>query len=288
MQWFLLISSLFVAAAAPTLYGDETNNAAQPVFDRETTWNGFAQKHFKVAGRAAYMVQPKQALAGNPWIWRARFPGYHAEMDIELLKRGFHVAYIDVAGMFGSPQAMKIGDAFYKQLTTQLDFSVKPALEGVSRGGLFVYNWAARHPDKVACIYCDTPVLDFKSWPGGQGTGIGSAGTWQQCLKAWELTAEQANALKQNPIDHAAVIAKAKIPLLHIVSENDRVVPPSENTYLLQRRLQQLGHPLEVISVKTGSESSNGHHFTHPEPDRVVKFIETHAAVASADESVQP
>jgi hypothetical protein len=31
-----------------------------------------------------------------------------------------------------------------EHLTKQRDLAAKPALEGVSRGGLFVYNWAAR------------------------------------------------------------------------------------------------------------------------------------------------
>lgn len=42
-------------------------------------------------------------------------------------------------------------------------FNKKVALEGMSRGGLIVYNWAAQNPEKVACIYADAPVMDFKS-----------------------------------------------------------------------------------------------------------------------------
>ena len=61
----------------------------------------------------------------------------------------------------------------YEYVTTRLGLAYRPALEGVSRGGLFVYNWAVKNADKVACIYCDTPVCDFKSWPGGKGIGLG-------------------------------------------------------------------------------------------------------------------
>ncbi|MEO1982463.1 MAG: hypothetical protein ABGZ24_18295, partial [Fuerstiella sp.] len=67
-----------------------------------------------------------------------------------------------------------------------------------------------------------------------------------------------------------------KIPVLHIVSENDVVVPPAENTYLLQARLKELGHDMPVVSVPLGTEKSHGHHFTHPAQDRVVKFIRRH------------
>lgn len=252
-------------------------NVAVATPDKVTEWHGFDQYHFTVAERAAYIVVPKKAAAGKPWIWRARFPNFHIEMDVELLKQGFHVAYVDVAGLFGGPQAMQIGDAFYDDVTQQRGLGKKPVLEGVSRGGLFVYNWAARHPERVTCIYCDTPVLDFKSWPAGQGTGIGSKNTWKQCLAVYELSEAEALEYKAIPLNHADIIAKHAIPLLHIVSESDTVVPPQENTYELQRRLQALNHPLPVISVAMGTEKSHGHHFTHPDPQRVVAFISKHA-----------
>ena len=252
--------------------------AVEPIpFDRETKWHGYRQLHFKIAERDAYIVVPKQAAAGKPWVWRARFPGYHAEMDISLLGKGYHVAYVDVAELFGCPKAVQIGDKFYQHLTKH-GFHAKPALEGVSRGGLFVYNWTASNPEKVACIYCDTPVMDFKSWPAGNGGGLGSAATWQRCLKAYGFTEQQAFEFDKNPIDHAQTIAKARIPILHIVSENDVVVPPSENTYVLQSRLKKLGHSLEAISVPVGTEKSHGHHFTHPQPNRVVDFIVKHTS----------
>lgn len=243
---------------------------------RRATWNGYDQFHFSVADRKCYVVVPKQAAPGNPWVWRARFPQYHAEMDVTLVGKGYHLAYIDVAGLFGSPQAVRIGDQFYECLTKRHGLAAKPALEGVSRGGLFVYNWAAKNPDKVACIYADTPVCDFKSWPGGKGKGLGSPGAWAACLKAYNMTENEAIEYGKNPVDNLSPLASAKIPILHIVSETDRVVPPPENTYLLKERLEKLGGTIEIISVPEGTEKSNGHHFEHPEPQRVVDFIVLH------------
>lgn len=254
-----------------------TNAVAADWFDRAEKWHGFDQFHFKVADRNAYLVVPEKAAEGKPWVWRARFPGFHFEMDVELVKRGYHVAYVDVAGLFGSPQAMQIGDALYEFIVEDRRLSAKPVMEGVSRGGLFVYNWTARHPERVSCIYCDTPVLDFKSWPGGHGSGIGSAAAWTQCLQSWNFTEEQASAFEGNPLDHARIIAKHAIPVMHIVSETDVVVPPQENTYELQRRLRKLGHDMQIISVPMGTEKSHGHHFTHPDPQRVVEFIVAHS-----------
>ncbi len=257
--------------------------AQETWFHRQAEWKGYDQFHFTVAERPAYVVAPHEEAEGKPWVWRARFPGYHAEMDIALLAKGFHIAYVDVAGMFGSPKATNIGDALYEYLTTEHGFSKKPALEGVSRGGLFVYNWAVKNPDKVACIYCDTPVCDFKSWPGGKGQSIGAEKEWKQCKEAYALSEDQALQYARNPIDSAKDIASAGIPLMHIVSESDVVVPPKENTYVLRDRLKHAGHKIEVISVAEGTDQSHGHHFEHPDPDRVVAFIAKHASEQPMD-----
>lgn len=240
-------------------------------------WKGYQRFDFDVYGKVCYVVLPKDAASGNPWVWRARFPGYHSEADMLLLERGFHVAHMNTNGMLGSPTAMEHWDAFYALLTGGYGLSKKPALEGVSRGGLFVYRWAAAHPEHVACIYGDTPVCDFKSWPLGQGKGLGHEETWNRLLKEYEMTKEEALLFEGNPIDGLEAIAKAGIPLLHIVSLSDRVVPPTENTFVLAERYRKLGGSIDIIEIPVGTEKSSGHHFDHPDPKRVADFIEQHA-----------
>lgn len=245
---------------------------------RQDKWHGFKRVHFQIDGRKCYVVIPTKSATGTPWVWRARFPDFHYEMDIALLKHGFHIAYMDVANLFGSPQAIEHGNQFYEYLTNKHGFQSKVALEGVSRGGLFIYNWALANPDKVSCIYADTPVCDFKSWPGGKGKSAGSAGSWKTCLKAYGLTEKEALAYAKNPVDRIQSIVKADIPVLHVVSENDQVVPPDENTYLMFSRIpkNERKHNFKVLSVKTGTEKSKGHHFQHPYPNEVVEFIASH------------
>jgi pimeloyl-ACP methyl ester carboxylesterase len=241
---------------------------------KTSSWKGYQRFDFQLDDRDCFVVVPEQAAAGNPWVWRARFPNYHADADVLLLGRGFHIAHIDTAGMLGSPRALDHWDVFYETMTGEHGLSAKVALEAVSRGGLFAYRWAARHPDRVACIYADTPVCDFKSWPLGQGTGVGSDSVWNSLLEQYTLTHEQALAFRENPIDILAPIARAKVPLLHIVSLNDLVVPPKENTFVLAKRYRELGGSIEIIEVKAGSSKSQGHHFEHPDPKRVADFIE--------------
>jgi pimeloyl-ACP methyl ester carboxylesterase len=213
-------------------------------------FHGFRMYNFEFKGRQCRVVVPKRAAKGNPWLWRARFFGHRPEVDMELLSRGFFVAYIDVTDLYGSPRAVALWNDFYGYLTSELDFSRKVALEGMSRGGLIVFNWAAENPNKVACIYADAPVCDIKSWPGGKMQGRGSAEDWQKCLLAYDLTEEEALAYQQNPVDRVDPLIEADIPLLIVSGDADDVVPYEENAALIVKAYDEKKAPVDVILKK--------------------------------------
>ena len=139
-------------------------------------WQGFEKQDFLVEGRNAFLIVPKMPAPGKPWIWRTEFFGHEPQADLALLAHGFHVAYIDLQNLYGAPVAMGHMDALYRHVRQEFGLAPKVVLEGFSRGGLFALNWGAKNPQQVACIYNDAPVSDFKSWPGGKGTGKGSPG----------------------------------------------------------------------------------------------------------------
>ena len=177
-----LITLIFAGLVLGAVPG-EANAVSFP--GEASEWNGYRLVDFEFDGRDCKVVYPEEAASGRPWVWRARFWGHEPQTDLALLERGFHVVYMDVGGLFGSPKAVAHWNAYYEFLTKELGLGDKPALEGMSRGGLIIYNWAIANPGKVACIYGDAPVLDFKSWPGGKGVGKGSAADWRKCLEVY-------------------------------------------------------------------------------------------------------
>ncbi|MBC8356482.1 MAG: alpha/beta hydrolase [Planctomycetes bacterium] len=240
---------------------------------KKSAWHGFDRFDFDVDSRKCIVVAPKKAAESTPWIWRARFFGHEPQADIALLEHGLHVVYCDVGNLFGNPVAVAHWDAFYAYLTEEQGFAPKAALEGMSRGGLIIYNWAAANPEKVSCIYGDAPVCDFKSWPGGKGQGKGSDAAWRDCLKAYGFDEEQSLAFKGNPIDKLQSLAKANIPLLNVVGDADVVVPVAENTSLLAARYRKLGGSIKVIN-KPGI----GHHpHSLKDPTVIVEFVLKHS-----------
>ena len=194
-------------------------------------WHGFERHDYQLpeSGAKCTLVIPHTAAKGQPWIWRARFFGHQPALDLALLDRGYHLAYVDVGGLFGADEAMKRCDEFYTFLTSNFVLSKKSIVEGMSRGGLLIFNYAAKYPERVSAIYGDNPVCDFKSWPGGKNGKL-SQGDWIKCLKSYGITAEQATKHPQiTDASFVAQLAKHKIPLALVLGMTDDVVPPTEN-----------------------------------------------------------
>ena len=182
--WMLLAATSFAAEMArPT---QATNPQPPLTWENATqdTWHGCKRHVFKVNGHTAWVVEPKQPLSGNPWSWCLEFPDAFTERCAApaLLTIGFFHAHIAVGNTFGCPAAVRSFNALYEALTAK-GLSKKPVLIGISRGGLYAYRWASDNPGKVAAIYGDAPVCDFKSWPAGKGKGEGSKGDWAALLK---------------------------------------------------------------------------------------------------------
>lgn len=230
----------------------------------KTQWEGFDRYDFDYKNRQVIVVTPGTALKGNPWIWRPAFFGAFPSVDKALLEKGFHVAYYDLTHLYGSPNSMRLGDDFYKYMTSNYALSSKVTLEGFSRGGLCALNWAARNTDKVACIYVDAPVCDVFSWPGRKNKEL-----WDGVLKEWQLTDKEMASFKGNPIDVAHIIAKAGIPVISVCGDSDKVVPFEENMKVVRDILAKNGSQVELI-VKAGVDH-HPHSLENPKP--VVDFI---------------
>jgi sialidase-1 len=236
-------------------------------------WKGFERVNFTIDGHPAYYVKPNKPLPGNPWAWRSSFPDWHTDADSILLSRGMYVAYVDVDNQYGSPQAMQVWDKFYAYLQKNAAFSSKAALEAVSRGGLYTYAWAKRNPDKVSCIYGETPVCDIKSWPGGKGAGMGDTTSWKQFKQVFGFSEGQAMAFKDNPVDNLEGLAAFHVPLLHYISNADKLVPVAENSNILIKNYKALGGPATEVVIDKQPQELFGHHFIIEHPEAIADFL---------------
>ncbi|MGN0228186.1 MAG: GDSL-type esterase/lipase family protein [Muribaculaceae bacterium] len=260
--------SIFVAASAMCFNSTAQNplpvtasTAASEQFANvaQSQWQGFNRSDFTFLDREAIVVEPHQAAEGRPWIWRPAFFGAFPAVDIDLLNRGFHVVYYDLTHLYGSPRSLQLGTQFYEAMCRNYQLSPKVTLEGFSRGGLFVFRWAAANPQKVACIYADAPVCNVFSWPGKSRPDL-----FNDFLHEWGITEDDAKTFCHNPFDELQPLAQANIPIISVCGGSDTVVPYDENMKVLAERYRQLGGLVEII-VKPECEH-HPHSLTDPAP----------------------
>lgn len=248
-----------VCAAAPEYPGTKSD------------WNGYDCYDFSFENRAAKVVVPKTAADGNPWVWRARFFGHEPQADLAMLGLGYHVLWLDSAPLMGSQKSVDLWQRFYLYAVKTFGLCEKVHLEGMSRGGLYTVNWAVQYPGETASIYIDNPVLDFKCWPGGFGKSARSEGDWNDILASYELTEEEAKTWNGNPVDNPKLkdLADAKVPILIVCGDSDKVVPFDESEGPFIKYYRSLGGPIEVI-VKPGNDH-HPHSLVDPQP--IVDFF---------------
>jgi hypothetical protein len=129
---------------------DSTDFSISPFHSELAEGNGIIKQ---IPGKfRCVIVFPKKTASGSPWSWRGRYWDHEPQTEVELLNRGFYIAYI-----MADPG--KPWDAWYEFLTGTYGLSKKPAFIGMSKGGVNEYSWATMNPQKVSCIYADNPAL---------------------------------------------------------------------------------------------------------------------------------
>ena len=128
-----------------------------PFPGKASLWQGYEMREFSLDQRTCRVVRPKQAAPGRPWVWRAVL-GSRTPNRPSHVGKGLHAAYCRRANLFGSPDAVRRWNRFHRMMTEDHSLSKKYALEGMSRGGLIIYNWAKQNPN---VRFASMPMLRF-------------------------------------------------------------------------------------------------------------------------------
>jgi lysophospholipase L1-like esterase len=234
-----------------------------------TDFKGYTCAVFPVNGHECKVVQPKQAALGKPWIWRARFWAHEPQTDIALLERGFHLVYCDAAELLGNTANIQLWNNFY-QILTDAGLAKKAAMEGMSRGGVYVFNWAVANPSKVACVYVDNPLLNIPSWARKQWQTDSTNDMLQAFRTDYSIydTAMLTN-FSQSPVDKVQDIVKGNYPILILCADADEAVDVNDNTLLFEKKIKALHGQITVIH-KPGFKH---HPHSLPNPKPIVDFI---------------
>ena len=248
--------------------------------------NGYFKFSFPANGHTIDVYAPPKPRDGLPWVWHGEFPDVLPNTNNAWLAKGLMIVYVNGASeQYGCPDVVKVWEAAYATLVGTYHMATKMVITGISRGGLYAYNFAATHPDQVAGIYADNGTCDFRSWPGGRqlndprwvGPGGGSA--WQTVLNVYHFqSTAEAIAYMYNPVDNLAPLAKAGVKLFHVTAQMDTALPWTENTGLVMDRYPKLGGSFQVIFKPNADHHPHG---LEQDPSPVVNW--TVATLASAN-----
>ena len=236
-----------------------------------SSFHGYQCADFVADGRNCKIVQPKLAAVGHPWVWRARFWGHEPQTDIALLERGYHIVYCDVVELLGNQESIAIWDKFY-DLAHKAGLAKKAVMEGMSRGAVYIFNWAAANPGKLACVYADNPLLNMNVWteemlnlPAGTKNDM-----FEAFKKSYQLTTpEEVRQFRGGPMELVKQIVKGHYPILVLCADEDEAVPLAENAILFEKKIKALNGNITVIH-KPGFKH---HPHSLPDPTPIVDFI---------------
>ena len=244
------------------------------VIDRNTM-QGFERTVFEFEGCEAWVVEPKQAAAGSPWVWCMEWPTAFQDRTgaKELLSAGyrwvaFNPAFVGIldpahgkmpAGNQTDEMVARRG-RFQAYLVKTLGLSPKCGLIGMSWGGFYSVRYASVRPQEVVAMYLDAPLLDFTTLGSYCRTDKNTGekdGEFKTLAKYYDFaTADYVG--KDDPfqsVNRAVPIATAKIPVLCIYGGSDGVVPAEKNILRFAVEFEKAGGHL-----KLWRDNRRGHH----------------------------
>lgn len=219
-------------------------------------WNGFKCDKFTFEGRDAIVVFPEEGTANGRLALKTEYWGAFPDVEIRLLKKGFHLGFIKCTSRFAPKIDCDLRAAFVRHLAKEYHLSEKCVPVGMSCGGGQAVRFAGFYPDLVSCMFIDAPVLNYCDFPAKLRTPEIFENIWQdEFVVAYPgMTRAKLLNFSEHPINMADVLVENRIPIVMVWGTEDQTVYYNENGRLLEQAYEGTGL-MKVISV-----APRGHH----------------------------
>lgn len=208
-------------------------------------WNGFQRLDFTFEGKDAILVLPKTAAEGNKWMLKTEYFGAFPGFELEMLEKGYYLAYVQNDTRWHSDQDDDRKARFSRFLQDQFGLNEKCLPVGMSCGGLQAVYFAAAHPECVAALYLDAPVLNLLSCPAG--VGIGTDSLYLEFVQKTGMTKADLINYRNHPMDKIPQLLESKIPVMLVCGDSDYIVPYKENGAVFFQRYTEGGGDITQI-----------------------------------------
>ena len=234
---------------------------------KTSEWYGFKRLDFTFNDRECILICPDNACEGKKWLYRTEYFGAFPDMELALLKDGYHLAHIKNTTRMCPESDTDMRPLFCEFLSREFGLNPKCALIGLSCGGMQAVYFTAKYPKYVACAYLDAPVMNYLSWPFAMGVGQNDCS--KEFIQDMGMDLSEILSFRNHPIDQKEKLLKSGVPILLVSGDSDTVVPFCENGQLLYDYFKTNGGNIKLI-IKAG-----GDHHPHGLPDNkpIVDFI---------------
>lgn len=230
-------------------------------------YNGFELKRKKLNGRDVTIVFPKKGTENGRWALKSEYFEAFPDVQIKLLEKGYHLAYIQNKTRFHVPEDTEARAALAEYMHSKYGLSEKCVLIGMSCGGMQGIYFATKYPQYVSCMYLDAPVVNFLSCPAGLGRASGLM--WEEFETNIGMTMSELIGYRNHPLDNLPKLVKHKIPVILVSGDSDKTVPYEENGMFLDQIYRENGIAIETIIKKGGDHHPHGLEDNTP----IIEFI---------------
>ena len=238
-------------------------------------WNGFSALSFDFEGHEAVLVQPKQAAQGKPWLLKTEYFGAFPDLEVEMLRRGWHLAYVKNVNRWGLREDLDRKKHLRDYLVDAFGLNPKCVPVGMSCGGIFAIKLAGLYPEMVSVVYADAPVVNILSMMA-MGKLAPDKMDSEEIIQALSLSRSELLSYRDHPLDHLPTLVCDRIPMCLVYGDADVLVPWEENTKLVMDAYAGTDIPYKVF-LKPGGD----HHphalggLTGEQQQALIEFLES-------------
>ena len=237
----------------------------------EKVWNGFERLDFSFEGREAILIVPEQPNSNRNWLLKTEYFGAFPDFEIEMLKRGWHLAFIKNVTRWCLDEDLDLKKRFAEYLNGKYGLYRKCIPVGMSCGGMIACKLAAKYPELVSALYLDAPVMNLLSCPAD--IGIAKSGLLQEFIDATGITLSELTYYREHPIDKIPLLLENNIPVILVYGENDDIVPFYENGAILAKYYRENRGIIVAIGKKNCAHHPHGLDDNAP----IIEFVEKYA-----------
>lgn len=232
---------------------------------------GFFEEYEKVEfefdGLPAKVVKPKVKPNGK-WAVKTEYFGSFPALELELLNRGWHIAYNQNNNRWAEQADLERKGRFIEYVSREFNLNSKCGIVGISCGGMYGVKLAALYPELISVLYLDAPVMNLLSCPAG--LGVAEVEFFEEYKGFTGRTLSEMLSYREHPIDKMSVLLENNIPIILVAGDSDKTVPFCENGALLEKYYKENGGTIEVHVKKDCDHHPHG----LEEPKIIADFME--------------